>query len=1096
MPRRKVLLLLLIPFLLAGNSSSAATTVRTLIGENIPARLKIEAPFVFNHSDTVSLNGRVLVAGEEYSFRQGEGFFDFSGLNPAPRDTFVIKYTPVPRWMVRSYGRDLPRAAGTRERPEIPAVEYSERPTRLPLSDIKLSGAKSFRFSARSTGGSEFGQSLDLNISGELSPGLTLTGSVSDRGYDPAYGTANSRLNELDKINLTLQSNRLRAQVGDITVDPGRTGSGSGKSVSGASFQLNYPHWGVTGTAARPRGVYASTEFTGQDGFQGPYRIDNGSTARSVVPGSETVWLDGLKMEPGANKDYTIDYPTGRVTFTVNRPIDSRSRIEVDFEPLATAYKEELLGAGASAQLKDSALYLAVEALREGEDKEQPLIGELSNAEKNLLAAAGDSTAYRSGVTPDTSGSYTLVVDSLPDSVYQYVGRGNGAYTVIFSFVGSENGGYRFVGSDQYEYIGAGKGDYAPVVILPIASRNDYYAATLGSHTRALGDLSLDVRESNWDRNLWSSLDDGDNAARYYRLQAARQWRWQGRENSYQVFRRVREFGFRNRERINRSDFRRQYFFPGGFVASSDEALQEASVNLTPLSSLRLSGMFGLLEYYRSFDSRTGKAAAEWRLTERGRLSASWLGIATHLDNASLSGDGNAENFSLGALYRVMPNVAITTELERDRRRHKYTDVERGTRYDRAEVAALVGQKSDEAGLYGPVSNSERVAWEYYVEDSLTGDWSQVLRRNRLSGSSTRRLGDLSYNATLSYQWLKRPQEDENSFLGRADFRYSSTRHRLTVNTAYTISEERRNERGLTYLEVEPGIGNFIKENGVYIPDPDGNYIQVEEILSDAARVRRAQKSFYLSKRWSLWQLRFDSEIEEELKESGERKVWWAVPFLTDASQPYLYFARRYNGVLRILPIQGFYALNLLVAEDAESREISGSPRQRRDRSGRITLKQVIAQSFFEEALELFKYDRDVYFTGSGNVKGYEVSLGLRQLTSGAEISGGGSFRRADSDADERSDILALTVGSRMAVFERGEFRTSLELYRQTLTNVTGSPSYQLTGNRPGTKGAVWSTSLNYGVKGGVRVNFSVTGRHSDDRTARLTGRGEVVAAF
>jgi len=1095
MPRRIVSTLLLFFTLISGTPVLAARTVLSLTDGDITTRLEIGSRYIFTHSDSLYLNGDLLEAGVSYKFHQGEGYFDLSSLTIQAGDTLVVGYDAVPKWMIGSYGREIPEATDTRRRSEARPAEYGSRRARITGSDIKLSGAKSFRFSARSSGGSEFGESLDLNISGELSPGLTLTGSVSDRGYDPAYGTANSRLNELDKVNLTLQSTRLKAQIGDIAIGHYIAGGRQAKSVSGAAFDLSFPSWQINAAAARPRGVYASAEFFGQDGFQGPYQVESGGNSRPIVPGSETVWLNGIRLERGVSKDYTADYPAGRITFTVNHPIDSRSRIEIDYEPLATDYKEELFSAGGGAHLGDSTLFFSVVALREGDDRDQPLLVELSATEKEQLAGVGDSLAFRSGVTADTAGSYVLVADSLPDSVFQYVGAGNGDLTIRFSFVGS-GGSYRFLGSERYEYVGEGGGDYNPIVILPAATRNDYYATTLGSQTNTLGTLRLDLRASSWDRNLWSDLDDSDNDALFYKLQAGRRWRWQGREGSYQVFRRFREAGFRNRERINRSDFRRQYLVPTGFVAATDETLHEAALSLSPLRPLILTGSLGFLEYERTFDARTGTIGAEVILSERGSLAGSWEGISSQLDSVGVSGDGRANNVSLRAVYRLLPAVSISTEVERDSRQHSYAEEERGTRYDRLRVSAESGRVADPTAGKRIESASERVSWEYFVEDSLTTGWSEVLRRNRLGGSSSRRFGDLSYNAALSYQWLERPDGDEKNFLGRADLRYNSTRRRLTVNTVYTISEERRNARGITYLEVQPGLGNYILEDGVYVPDADGNYIEVEEILSDVARVRRAQKSFYLSKKWSLWQVRFDSEIEEELKEGGERKVWWALPFLSDADQPYLFFSRRYNALLRILPVRGFYAVNLKVTENTEKRDISSSTRRRQDAKGRLSLKQAVGESYLEEGVELFRFDRDDYFTGSGDVEGYEITLGLRQLLRDGEITGKSAFRRAVSAVDERSEIYAVTTGSRFKVFGRGELRSSLELYRQTLTDVSGVPSYQLTGNRPGSKGAVWSVSLNYGVKGGVRLNLSVNGRHSDDRTGRVTGRGEVVAAF
>ncbi|MBN1211566.1 MAG: hypothetical protein JXA92_03235, partial [candidate division Zixibacteria bacterium] len=291
----------------------AAPTRRTLASAEIPGQLSTGSRFIFFESDTLYLNGHLLQREVDYRFLSGYGYFDLSRLNPAEGDTLTVIYTALPTWLEKSYGRPLeikpPTDDGNSYQPSL-----NTRPAqRRTGTELDISGAKSFRFSARTAGSSEFSQSLDLKIAGELSPGLEITGSISDRGYDPAYGTANSRLNEIDRVNIRLQSRRLSAQVGDVNINPLSSG-GYNRSVSGASFALDYPAWFVRGAVARPKGLFETYSFYGQDGFQGPYRVGGGSGAVAIVPGSETVWLDGIQLERGANKDYIMDYVTGRIT--------------------------------------------------------------------------------------------------------------------------------------------------------------------------------------------------------------------------------------------------------------------------------------------------------------------------------------------------------------------------------------------------------------------------------------------------------------------------------------------------------------------------------------------------------------------------------------------------------------------------------------------------------------------------------------------------------------------------------------------------------------------------------------------------------------
>ncbi len=294
---RVILAALLVAFLVVGDcvaERSGARVDTTFIGNGIPTKLKTGGSGLFIGSDSLFLNGRMLESGVDYKYDPASQSFDLSSVTADPEDTLRIVFRPVPPWVRKSYGRPLPEVSSGSAAPPLIADLSDSRTRHAADRSISLSGAKSFRFTARSAGNSEFGQSLDLNISGELSPGLELTGSVSDRGYNPTYGTANSRVDELDKINLSLKSSRLFARVGDITVtdhanrtsvEPKR-GMHAGKQVSGASFDLSFPNWHLGATAARPRGKFVSFETIGRDGFQGPYQIGEGNQASPIVPGS------------------------------------------------------------------------------------------------------------------------------------------------------------------------------------------------------------------------------------------------------------------------------------------------------------------------------------------------------------------------------------------------------------------------------------------------------------------------------------------------------------------------------------------------------------------------------------------------------------------------------------------------------------------------------------------------------------------------------------------------------------------------------------------------------------------------------------------
>ncbi len=1058
-----------------------------LVGEDIPGRLPIGSHFIFNQSDTLRLNGRLLQRGIDYRFDTQIGAFDLSSLAHGVGDTLSVVYRELPAWVQRSYGRELPEIQSG-AKPGTTAVPPPHVPKRLPTgSSVSLTGAKSFRFSTRSTGSSDFSQSLDLAISGHVSPGLEISGAISDRGHDPSYGTANSRLNELDKINLRLTSTKLRAQIGDIDVDdrfadyPSR-----GKQVSGASFDFRSRNWSVSGLAARPKGRYAVSRFYGEDARQGPYQIGEGSAAVSVVPGSEVVWLDGRKLERGANKDYTVDYPTGQVTFSVDHPIDSRSRIEVDYEPQSTDYKGELLGGAAGSSTDDSTLTIEMQWLREGDDRGQPLVGELSESDRKLLAGAGDdiSLAVRSGVTPDSSGVYVLVTDSLPDSVFVYNGDGGGErFSVTFSYMGERNGDYLFLGSGHYVYVSHGGGDYLPLVRVPAPVRTDYYRTRVVARTALLGETVAEFRQSRFDRNLYSNLDDDDNTGAYYGLQSQRRWLSRGGDNSISVKLYRKDNEYRQRARLYRADLARGFLLPDGYVPATDEWLGELTTVIAPLEFLAVHGDLSRLNYGGEFASRVGGVRVDL-LPAPGRLDATvaFRSIRSHLDTAAVRREGRGDNFSGGVKYYPGRQLSVASRFEFDKRRNDYKGEWQGSRFYRYRLELD--------------RQAERLGVEHFVEDTLVGRWTEALRRSRVSMMSDRTVGGIACNLTVSHQWLDGPSVSERSFLGRLGYKYHNTRQRLDLGGAYAMSTETRHGRGVTYLEVEPGKGDYVLEDGRFVPDGDGNYLQVDEILSDRARVRRGRKSFYLNKNWGPFLLRFNSNIEEELLDGGQRNVSWIVPFLSDESQPCLFYSRYYDGDLRLFPVRGFHAINLTFRESRQHRRVAGVDQGSLNRQRAISLKQAVVNLYLKERVELFEIRRDQYYSGAGDIEGFRVGLDLRQQLAAGEISAGAAFRCSESSLDETSEQYIVTFGSRFQVVRKGELRSSVELYRQALSGGDSVPSYSLTDNKSGERGAIWSVSLRYGIKDQLRVKFNLAGRHADTHVARVTCRGEMVAEF
>lgn len=1082
--RRGIYFLITIIISIISSVNISAGTIVEFIGEKIPQKYYVGNQYYFYQTDSLYLNNSLLVRDIDYIYIKSINSFDLSTLKITPNDTLRIRYTLLPAWLKTKFGREIPSTNSTNHLSVKPNYENDKKIINNYYSDIDISGAKSFRFNTASTVGSNFSQTLDLSIAGNLTKQLEIKGTISDRGYNPSYGTANSRLNELDKINLLIKSDNFKGNIGDILYqDRFSTAIQRDKRISGVSVAFQNIDYDFHATASRPRGQYQTIKLSCIDQLQGPYQIN--ANGGPVVPGSEQVWLDGNLLERGTNKDYLIDYSIGSVIFNVNHPIDRRSRIEIDYEPQANDFKGELFSGGGAVSFGDSSVIVAIEWLREGDDSNQPLTGELSNLEKSLLEDVGDNIeqAFRSGVTEDTNGSYILILDSLPDSVFKYIEQDTGDYSINFSYIGEGKGDYSFSGNNTYQFKGIGKGDYLPIIIIPVAQRTDQYLAKININNNILGNVFAEIRKSDHDKNLFSDLNDNDNSGEMYSLSLKRNWREQYKRNYYNLSIRQKDINYQSRSRIYNTDFSREFLLPTNFIAVTDESWYRFESGFSLSKRIRINPFISHLSYKNSLDSwRTGTSII---IKPHKTINTHFVCDFVRVDYDQEFGktEGEVNKYSSGLKWDIEKKWKLNTGIEYDRRINTYTGTGQGTRFLKftAEIDHI----------------SEKLKYERFDEDSLSGNWSPSLLRQLLSFESKRQLGKLNYTSIVSYQWLKESETKEQNILGQMNLRYNNILKRLSFNMAYVYSNETRRVRGISYLKVESGGGNYIFEDGEYRPDPDGDYIKVEEILSEQAKVSRGEKVFNLTKGWDIAVFRFDSRIHEELLDGEKRSALWVIPFFTDNDNAYLFYNHHYNINFKLFPIRSFYAVTLGFTEDQEIRNIAGSQREKRNRSGIVTLKQALSKTLLEESLELFNKTQDEYYNRAGDIDGFSAKVSARQPVNLHELKLELKYRQAESKIDDRSKTYSIISTSRWNLFKQGQIRSSLEFYSQTLSNINSSAaSYILTDNKTGSKGVIWFLNLRYGVSKSIKINFNISGRHSDNRTARVTARGEMVAGF
>ena len=82
------------------------------------------------------------------------------------------------------------------------------------------------------------------------------------------------------------------------------------------------------------KNIFRRQKINPINGNQGPYKLTgiNNELFVLIIPNSESVYIDGVKINRGVTKDYTINYNTGEIIFTPNTILNENQRIIIEFQ--------------------------------------------------------------------------------------------------------------------------------------------------------------------------------------------------------------------------------------------------------------------------------------------------------------------------------------------------------------------------------------------------------------------------------------------------------------------------------------------------------------------------------------------------------------------------------------------------------------------------------------------------------------------------------------------------------------------------------------------------------------------------------------------
>lgn len=422
--------------------------------------------------------------------------------------------------------------------------------------------------------GSSVQSSMDMQISGKLSPDVSILASISDHNLPIQADGYTQTLQEFDKIYIQLNiKNHSIIRAGHLDLNDETTYFGRYQRRSmGLQFLTNWEKNGnktsvdVSGGVARSE--FFRMRFQGIEGNQGPYRLTgkNGELFITIISGSEQVYIDGILMKRGENQDYTINYNTGEITFTSFRPIYKQNFINVSYNYTNRNYTRFLITGSIKHQREK--LKAGFSWFMENDNKNAPLSLNLSDDDRQTLVSAGnnpDAMFSPSGVETEYDVNKILYKRIFSGDTYHYefsTDQSQKLYQVSFTYFGTGKGDYQLQQTTNngrvFQYVGTGLGDYMAVRKLPAPEKSQVYSANV-EYALDNGVIGTNVSMSNYDLNTFSSKDNHQNigyAARVYANKTFRKNTWTGTPMvEYQVIQK----NFHILDRINNVDFWRDF---------------------------------------------------------------------------------------------------------------------------------------------------------------------------------------------------------------------------------------------------------------------------------------------------------------------------------------------------------------------------------------------------------------------------------------------------------------------------------------------------------------------------------------------------------
>ena len=1134
----------------------------TLTPANASSPIRLPHRFVPSLTDSVVLDAsRVLQRGIDYQLESASGTLRFDStfiarvlFDSTSPHRVVVYYRYFPFRFQDSYFRR--RLVVLKDTTGKDSIRVAKPRSSFGLEDIfgqnlQKSGSIVRGFTVGSNRDLSLNSGLRLQLSGKLTNDIDVVAALTDENTPIQPEGTTQTLQEFDKVFVELRSSDGTATLGDFNLElTGTEFAHLNRKLQGAkataNYRLGFSQGGLTASAATTRGKYATNQFPGLEGVQGPYRLTGRNNERQiiVIAGTERVYVNGELQTRGETNDYVIDYSNGEITFTTRRLITAASRITVDFEYTDRQFSRSLLAAQNESNFWENKAQLTVSFIREADDPDAPIDFSLTDSARTVLQAAGDdrSKAILSGVTRvDSNGFYVLdstIIGSTLYRFYRYAPGRDAQYVVTFSSVGFGRGDYLRKAIGVFEWRGPGLGDYLPVKFLPVPQLSQVMDVVLGVSPTNTLHISGEYGASTFDANRFSTLDDQDNTGHALRFEVGYAPReiTIGGANIGALDVKLKE-RFVNRrfvplDRTNDIEFTRKWGIES--LTSADEEIQEASIRYTPVRQLSIGGGYGKMTRGNTLRSVRNDVS----LSFRGDSLPTLTYVLESVRSSEFGIDSRSSWLrQKGSIEHTVSGIVPSFSYENENRRITYVSkdsVKAGSfafnvfapgikliNLWNMTLATQLEWRTDDQFLNGSLlrqskSTTQSFGWKLSEWNTLTSSLDVTLREKKFT-PAFKALGN----------------SDIKTVLVRNQTRFAPFSRGVETDIFYEVSTERASRLERVFVRVAVGTGNYkylgdLNNNGIadeneFVPARfDGDYIATtlpsDELypvidLKTSGRLRLTPARF-LDAAGSFWSDLLRAVSTETYVRIEEKSTE------PDLKQIYLLHFRRFQSDSTISGSTFFTQdVNMWEGRPEFSARLRYAQRKGLNRFASSTSSGVQERSFTRERSLRLRWQLVTEIANQldvvnriDRVSSTERSSRLRNIESNL-ISLDVSYRPYHNielgmkfEVGEASDVYPVpkvdadlnTQGLRFVYAFEGAGQARAEFAREEilLSRATENFPFELTGGRVQGKTFLWRVGFDYRVTQFMQANLAYDGRSEGGRSPIHTARAEVRAFF